>query len=141
MLRVEDIGELAFGGLVTATEWYDKQRIDDGKLTEKDILKKFSTYAYLIPGGAATIMSAFGVWRGMERWNEHISHGFMYDFPRFLKNVVTAMRQGGGAGARAQSVREANRIIQETQRQQLTGGRTTDRSYQREFESVAPHAF
>lgn len=141
-IRKEDTGELAYGGLVTATEWWDQKRIDEGKITEKDILKKYSTYAYVVPGGLATIFSAFGVWRRMERWNEHISHGFIYDFPRFLKNVVNAMREGG-AGAKSAAVREAQRILRDKQRAAalLGSGRGTGRTYEPELEPAGAKLF
>lgn len=130
-IRVEDTGELAFGGLVTAARWWDGQRIADGKLTNRDILKKMETYAYLIPGGGATILSAFGMWRRYERWLEHISHGFMYDFPSWLVSVIQAMQT---TAARSAAVREAERIVSSGSRQ-LGAGRTS-RTYQPEFRKV-----
>lgn len=128
-IRVEDMGELAYGGLVTATRWWDEQRMADGKLTDKDILKKTSTYAYLIPGGVATIMSAFGTMRRYEVWLEHVSHGFMYGFPGWLVNVIQSMQ---GTAARSAAVREAQRILSGETSKRLAAGKT-DRSYQPEF--------
>ncbi len=128
-IRVEDMGELAYGGLVTASKWWDAQRMVDGKLTDKDILKKFSTYAYLVPGGAATIMSAFGTWRRYETWLEHVSHGFMYDFPGWLVNVIQSMQ---GTSSRSAAVREAQRILAGNTSREL-GSEQTSRSYQPEF--------
>ena len=129
-IRVEDVGEVAYGGLVTASKWWDAQRMADGKLTNKDILKKMSTYAYLVPGGAATIMSAFGTWRRYNTWLEHVSHGFMYDFPGWLTGVIQSMQ---GADARSAAVREAQRIINGETQHQLSAGQHTNRSYQPEF--------
>ena len=137
MLRMEDIGPLAYGGLKTGADWWDEQRIADGTLTDADIMKKASTYAYLVPGGAATIMSAFGVWRRQEKWLESISHGFMYGFPGWIREVVKTMTP---AGAKSAAVREASRIVRNPIRQ-LAQGASTQRSYQREFESVAPNVF
>lgn len=129
-IRVEDMGELAYGGLVTASKWWDAQRMADGKLTDKDILKKVSTYAYLVPGGAATIMSAFGTWRRYEVWLEHVSHGFMYDFPGWLVNVIQSMQ---GTSSRSAAVREAQRILAGNTSRQISASRETGRSYQQEF--------
>ncbi len=139
---VEDIGALSYGGLVTAANWWDEQRVARGELASSDILKKLGTWAYLIPGGGATIMSAFGVWRQQESWLEKVQTGFIYDFPRFLRSVVTSMQGNGGTAASA-AVREANRIMKSrtSSTRQLAAGRVTDRSYQQEFQSVAPHAF
>ncbi len=133
-IRVQDMGELTFGGLVTAAKWWDKQRENQGKITSKDILKRYSLWAYLVPGGAATIMSAFGVWRRQEAWNEHISHGFIYGFPQFLLDVVDAMKETGTSSS---AVREANRIVQDRAHaaKQLVAGKTA-RSYQPEFQEV-----
>ncbi len=128
-IRVEDMGELAYGGLVTASKWWDAQRMADGKLTEKDIHKKISTYAYLIPGGVATIMSAFGSMRRYEVWLEHVSHGFMYDFPGWLTNVIQSMQR---TSSRSAAVREAQRILAGNT-SGLLGAGDTGRSYQPEF--------
>ena len=128
-IRVEDMGELAYGGLVTGAKWWDAQRMADGKLTDKDFFKKMSTYAYLVPGGAATIMSAFGTMRRYEVWLEHVSHGFMYDFPSWLVNTIQSMQ---GTSSRSAAVREAQRILAGNTSRQLGGGQT-DRSYQPEF--------
>lgn len=137
MIKMQDIGELGYGGLVTLSTWWDDKRIEEGKLTKKDVLKKASFYAYLIPGGLCTLTSAFGWVKALKPWDEHISHGFIYGFPGFIKDMVDAMReetQGGGSAARAAAVREANKILAEQQRvRALTHGRDLGRSYQPEF--------
>lgn len=133
-MRMQDIGELAYGGLVEATAWWDRKRVDEGTITEKEMLKKFSTWAYVVPGGLATIFSAFGVWRGMELWNEHLSHGFIYGFPGFIVKIVDAVREGGASSS---AVQEAQRILREkSAERQLVAGRGTGRSYQSEFEKA-----
>lgn len=131
-IRKQDIGELAYGGLVTATKFFDNRRIEEGKLTSRDQLKKFSTYAYLVPGLGATIMSAFGTWRRYETWLEHISHGFMFGFPDWLTEVVTSMQTGSHSQSRA--VAEAQKLVGRTGA--LTGARRTDRTYQPEFDKA-----
>lgn len=138
MIKMQDLGELGYGGLVTLTQWWDDKRIADGKITEKDVLKKASFYGYLIPGGLCTLTSAFGWVRVLKPWDEHISHGFIYDFPRFIKNIVGAMRET--STTQSSAVREAQRVLREKQKA-LGAGRETSRTYQPEFESVAPHAF
>lgn len=131
-IRVEDIGELAYGGLVTATKWWDGQRMADGRLGDSEIMKRASTYAYLLPGAGATLMSAFGVMRRQERWWEHISHGFIYGFPQWVTEVVMAMQ--GTSGSRGAAVREAQRILNSSQRQ--ISAAQTSRTYEPEFRKV-----
>ena len=110
MIRMQDLGELGYGSLVTLTEWWDQKRIDEGKITKKDVLKKASTYGYLLPGGLATLTTAFGWMTALKPWDEHIAHGFIYDFPRFIKNVVGSMREEAGTSSSA-AVREAQKIL------------------------------
>jgi len=110
MIRMQDLGELGYGSLVTLTEWWDQKRIDEGKITKKDVLKKASTYGYLLPGGLATLTTAFGWMPALKPWDEHIAHGFIYDFPRFIKNVVGSMREEAGTRSSA-AVREAQQIL------------------------------
>jgi len=144
MIRIEDFGEIAYGGAVTLTEWWDNKRIDQGKIGTKDVFKKASFYTYLGVGLAATLISVFGWMRRYERWSEHVSHGFLYDLPRFAYNLTKAMGSSSkrGSGAESRAVQEAQKILQERMSAKaLTQGRTAERSYQREFESVAPHAF
>jgi len=140
-MRVEDLGELAYGGLVAGLEQYDKTRLDKGEITDKDVFKKFGTYGYLVPGVIATGASAFGFMRRYETWLEHVQHGFIYDFPRWLTHTITTMTTEGnssGASARRRAVAEAKQILS---RNQIAGTRETARTYQPEFESVAPNAF
>jgi len=144
MIRIEDFGEIGYGGLVTLTEWWDNKRIDEGKIGAKDVFKKASFYTYLGVGLAATLMSVFGWMRRYERWSEHVSHGFLYDVPRFAYSLTKALGAGGRRGSGSSAVNEAQRILNEKMRAKaLTqgSGRTAERSYQREFESVAPYAF
>lgn len=143
MIRMQDLGEIGYGGVVTLTEWWDDKRIEEGKIAQKDIWKKASFWSYLGIGLPAILMSAFGWWRGMETWAEHISHGFLYDMPRFLRNVVKAMGTESRGRTNSDAVRQAQEILRRrsAQPQQLGAGTRTSRSYQQEFESVAPHAF
>jgi len=140
MLRTEDIGEIAYGGIVTATQWWDEKRITAGTLVAGHMWKKYSTYAYLGIGVIALGMSAFGWMRRYGTWAEHISHGFLYALPGFAKEVISSMvtpATGSSAGAIAQ----ANQILaaRRAAALALTEGRRTDRTYIPEMEKA--HAF
>jgi len=142
MIRIEDFGEISYGGIVTLTEWWDNKRIDQGKIGAKDVFKKASFYTYLGVGLTATLMSVFGWWRRYEPWAEHVSHGFLYDLPRFAYNLTKSLGSSGRRGSESSAVEQANKILQEKiKAKQLGSGRTADRSYQPEFETVAPYAF
>ena len=140
-MRVEDIGEFAYGGLVKGAEEWDKKRMTDGAITQKEVFKKFSTYAYVVPGGLATVMSAFGIWRQAETWAEHVSHGFIYDFPRFLVNVINDMRETAGTDTKSAAVKEAQRIMREAKTKQLGSGHPANRTYNPEFEEAQKYAW
>jgi len=135
MIRIEDFGEIAYGGVVTLTEWWDNKRIVAGTLGPKDVFKKASFYTYLGVGLAATLISVFGWMKRWERWSEHVSHGFFYDLPRFAYNLSKSMSAAGSRGAGSTAVREAQRILQQrtTSPRQLAEGQATQRSYQPEF--------
>ena len=117
MIRVQDLGEVAYGGAVTLTEWWDSKRIADGKLKDSELWKKAGFWTYLAIGLPATLMSAFGWWRRQERWMEHLSHGFMYDFPRFIFNVVMDLRAPAGTEANGGNiaVKQAKEILRRKQ--------------------------
>jgi len=137
MIRIEDFGEIGYGGAVTLTEWWDNKRIDQGKIGTKDVFKKASFYTYLGVGLAATLMSVFGWMRRYERWSEHVSHGFLYDLPRFAYSLTKALGTSGKRGSESFAVQEAQRILNERMHAKaLTQGRTADRSYQQEFAKV-----
>lgn len=132
-MRVEDIGELIYGGAVTGARKLDDSRIAKGKLTEADVLKKYETYTYLVPGIGATLMSALGWMKRYETWAEHVSHGFIYAFPGFLTDTIVSLR-GGTTSAKKAAVKEAQRIL--AANRALAPGRGTERSYQEEYEKV-----
>lgn len=134
MLKIQDVGVLAYGGGVTGLAAWDQSRIDKGELAEKDIWKKGSTYGYLVPGAVALTASAFGFWRQAEPWMETISHGFIYGFPGFLKDVVNSM-SGGSTGSRA--IAQAQQVARAHQTRALPAAGQTARSYQPEFDKAA----
>ena len=136
MIRIEDFGEIAYGGVVTLTEWWDNKRIADGKITSKDVFKKASFYTYLGVGLTAPLISVFGWMKRWERWSEHVSHGFLYDLPRFAYTLSKSMTAESSRGAGSAAVKEAQRIIRQrsvTTPMQLGAAQVTQRSYQPEF--------
>jgi len=125
-LKIYDLGELGYGGLVTLTEWYDTKRIKAGTLEKKEILKKFSFYTYVVIGLGATVISFMnglsekkgrrGIAPG---WMEHISHGFIYDLPRQIFNNVEALLTPPGmstTGADSNAVKQARAILEQKTR-------------------------
>ena len=137
MIRVQDIGEVAYGGAVTLAEWWDNKRVTDGKITTKDVFKKASFYTYLGVGLAATLVSAFGWMRRWETWAEHISHGFLYDLPRFAYNLSTSLSAATASTTSSRAVQEAQRLINAKRTEALAAGA---RSTQRTYEPEASHA-
>ena len=142
MIKIQDIGEVVYGGAVLTASWWDNKRITAGTLADKELFKKASFYTYLGIGLPSAVISAFGWWKGGEAWLEHISHGFYYDLPRFIFSIVKSLGTTGRNRAGSDAVAEANRVIAEARRaKQLGAGRQANRSYQEEFETVAPFAF
>ncbi len=135
MIRIEDFGEVAYGGAVTLTEWWDNKRIEEGKISTKDVFLKASFYTYLGVGLVATLMSVFGWMRRYEVWTEKVSTGFLYDLPRFVFNLSKSLSAAGKSKASGSAaVREAQRILQQrSTARQLTEGQSAQRSYQPEF--------
>jgi len=91
-LKVQDLGELAYGGLVTGLAKLDEKRINAGTLTKKDFLKKASFYGYVVPGVVATAATAMNWMPKQSEWTERIAHGFIYGFPGFIMDVVDSMK-------------------------------------------------
>jgi len=120
MLRIQDTGELLYGGLVTLTEWWDRKRIKEAKLKNTEILKKAGFYSYAVIGVVATLMSAFGWMRRYNSWEEHISHGFTYDLPRFGLNLFNSLSKNPTYG-NMNAIEEANRIREARQKQLGSG--------------------
>lgn len=135
MIRIEDLSEVAYGGAVTLSSWWDGKRIEEGKIGSKDILKQAAFYTYLIPGLVATLMSVFGWMRRYGVWSEKVSTGFLYDLPRFAYNLSRTLTAAGkGRGSESAAVREAQKILEANRNNPLlTEGRETRRSYQQEF--------
>ncbi len=135
MLRMQDVGELAYGGLVMGAQWLDSDRIKKGKLVATAIWKKYSTWTFLGIGLIATLMSAFGWMRRYESWAEHVSHGFIFYLPIFVKEMVSNTGTGTGRTGSASAVAEAQKILA-TRRQgpALNAGIPVNQTLQPEFE-------
>ena len=134
MFKTEQLGATAYGGAVTVAEWWDKKRIDEAKITNKDILKKAGTYAFFVVGLAALASSAMGWWRRWESYTEPISIGFLYDLPRVGYNIVKAL--GSTTTTSSRAIEEANRIAAEARarsRRQLGAGTPAGRSWEPEM--------
>jgi hypothetical protein len=137
MLKVQDTGELVYGGLVMGAQWWDEKRISEGKLLAKDVWKKYSTWSYLGIGLIATLMGVFGWMRRYESWTEKISTGFIFYLPIFARDVITNMSTTtAGRGTNSAAVAEANRILAAKKAAALNAGRVTDRTYQPEFDQA-----
>jgi len=118
MIKLQDVGELGYGGLVTGLVAWDEKRIAEGKITEKDLVKKAGFWGYLVPGGLSLFANALGWMRRYEPWTERLSHGFIYGFPAFLKDVVDIYKEEvpGSAGAKSSpAVREAQKLLAQAQ--------------------------
>lgn len=119
MLKVHDISELAYGGLVTGLSRMDRNRVTKGDIKDKEILKKYGTYAYAVPGILCTTATAMGWMRRYDAYNERIAHGFLYGLPGFVMDIVDATGEGGGAGARS-TVRDAEQFLRERARTRIS---------------------
>lgn len=139
MIRVEDLGELGYGGVVTLTDWWDEKRIASGKLAANAMWKKYSTWSYLGIGLVATLMSAFGWMRRYDNWTENISHGFIYGLPGFVRTVIKSTGTAGRPASGADAIAQANAILaarREAARQIAGGGQATQRTYEKEFQAT-----
>ena len=119
MIKLQDVGVLGYGGLVTGLTAWDNKRIEDGTIKEKDLVKKAGFWGYLVPGGVSLFANAFGWMRRYEPWTERLSHGFIYGFPAFVKDVVDiykeepvgAARGAAGTAAKNAAVVEAQKLL------------------------------
>lgn len=117
MLRIEDIGELAYGGLVTGLKRWDVGR----GVASSDVLKKTGFWGYLAPGLFATTATAMKWMPRQDAWLERISHGFIYGFPGFVMELVDAF-SGGTTSA---TVEEAERFLRSKAHSRKAVGETT----------------
>ena len=113
-LQIEDIGELAYGGLVTGLDRWDNREA-------RPLWKKYSTYAYLVPGVVAIGASAMNWMPRYSNWSERISHGFIYGFPSFVMNVVDHYGTTGSGSA----VTQAEKLLRQRTTARKPIGQTT----------------
>lgn len=129
MIVVQDVGELAYGGAVTGLQYWDDKRLAKGTITKKDFHKQASFWGYVVPGATCLIMNAVGAARKQEAWTERITHGFIYGFPSFMKNLITTLTEeetavkGGGGAAESTAVLEARRLLEAARKEQPLGAR------------------
>lgn len=135
-LRMQDLGEVAYGGAVTLADWWDQKRIVAGTLTEKAILKKAGFYTYLVIGLAAAVVNIAGWWRRGDMWTERLMHGFFYGLPGFI--YVTAKNLQGTAvtHGRSDAVAQAQEILRQRRANEAarTRGGATNYEVQNEQE-------
>lgn len=135
MFRMQQLGATAFGGAVTVAEWWDKKRIDEGKITNKDVIKKAGFWAFVGLGGLATLISVTGWWRRYEPWMEALSTGFFYDIPRVVYNTAKALGTTSTTTS-SRAIEEANAIAARARaqaRRQLGAGTPAGRSWEPEM--------
>lgn len=133
MLRIEDFGELAYGGLVTGANYMDQKRMASGTLANKDVWKKFEFWAYLVPGVGSIAASYMGWMPRQSVWIDKISTGFVYDFPRFCKGLYDSLKPGATTSSGV--VREAQKMI--SAHRQLPAAVPAARSFSPEYNKAA----
>jgi len=111
MIKLQDLSELGYGGLVTGMAALDAKRLEEAKYDPKDVYKSAKFWGYLGPGVAATVMNVIGKPRGMGDITERLMHGFIYGFPAFIKETVEAVRPPEAGGKRSSAVKEAQRLL------------------------------
>lgn len=125
-LRMQDVGELAYGGAVTLAQWWDSDRIKKGQLADKDVLKKAGFYTYLVIGLGATLANVFGWWRRGDAWTERLMHGFIFGLPGFVYEMVKTLQTSSvSTHSRADALAQANAILAARQaRERAAAGKT-----------------
>ncbi len=139
MITVYDAGELVYGGAVTLAEWWDAKRISQGKLTHKEVWKKAGFWTYLAIGLIATVGPyVVGSLRRYSPWTDKMATGFIYDLPRFSKNLIDSMGTAGAYRTRGNAVQQAEELIKARQAaaRALNAGTPAARSYIHEFDQV-----
>lgn len=128
--RKQDFGEIGYGGVVTLASWWDGNRISKGSLADKAVVKKAGFWTYWGIGLFSTLSSVMGWFRRQDLWMEHISHGFLYDVPRQVFNLVQSQRAAPHyvADDAAAALQEARSIINAAKQQQPAGRETHGRA-------------
>ena len=111
-LRMSDVSEVVYGGVVTLGTWWDEKRITAGTLTDKEVLKKASFWTYLGIGIPATLMTAMNWWDAKAgKVTERLAHGFLFGFPAFLYTTVKSMKET--TSTRGDAVAQAQEILRQ----------------------------
>lgn len=128
MLKLQDIGEVAYGGAVTLANWWDGKRITDGSLTDRDLIKKAGFWTYLAVGVPSLLMSAFNWPRGgtFSPWTDRLAHGFLYGLPGFVYSTVVSLQPTASrTRSRSDAVAQAQAILREKQAMAAKAARST----------------
>lgn len=120
MIRVEDVGELGYGAVFAGANWWDNQRITEGKLANSDVFKKAGFWAYVGIGLPATLASAMNWMPRQRTWIEHVSHGFLFYLPSFLMDTAKALSKPKTTQSSA-AIAEANRVLRQARTQAPIG--------------------
>ena len=115
MFVVQDLSEVVYGGAVTFGEWWDSKRITEGKITDKDVLKKAGFHIYLWPGLIAAVANAMGAFRnrpGMPIVMEKLSTAFLFFLPMEIYHAAKSLK---AAGSNSLAIREAQQILRQRQ--------------------------
>lgn len=111
MIRVEDLSEVGYGGVVTGMEAWDAKRVIAGTLDPKNVVKSAKFWGYLGPGVTATIMQAMGK-RQWAPLTERVMHGFFYGLPSFVLQLAETLK-GGTSKAANSAVSQAQQILKQ----------------------------
>ena len=115
MIKLQDLSELGYGGLVTGLAAWDAKRLEEAAYLEKEVWKSAKFWSFVAPGVAATVMNVIGKPRGSEPITERLMHGFIYGFPSFIKETVEAVRVVVGGKAGGGAVADAQRLLAQRQ--------------------------
>jgi len=116
MIKLQDLSELGYGGLVTGLAAWDVKRLEEATYLEKEVYKSAKFWGFVAPGVASTVMNVIGKPRGSEPITERLMHGFIFGFPSFIKETIEAVRvEGGGTRAKGGAVADAQRLLAQQQ--------------------------
>lgn len=115
MIKLQDLSELGYGGLVTGMAAWDVKRLEEAAYLEKEVYKSAKFWGFVAPGVAATVMNVIGKPRGSEPITERLMHGFIFGFPSFIKETIEAVKVEVGGKARGGAVADAQRLLAQQQ--------------------------
>lgn len=116
MIKLQDLSELGYGGLVTGLAAWDAKRLEEAAYLEKEVYKSAKFWGFLAPGVGSIVMNMLGKPRGSEPITERLMHGFIFGFPSFIKETIEAVRvEGASTKARGGAVADAQRLLAQRQ--------------------------